>query len=189
MTGEKTGEAGRQSYRNLLVVARFQEDLGWTDKVPEGWETVIVQKDKDLPNTGREPASFLWWIHKEYPKIKESDTLAFVQGDPLAHCRDLYDKLRQPFKGFKHLAPDGEPMYSYGDGNPHHAGVPVAEFYKRFTGKELEGGVAFYPGGQFITTGERIKKRPRKFYKDLLGDMKDNNPWAMERLWGTLFGA
>ena len=40
-----------------LVVARFEEDVTWLEKVPADVVKVGIQKEVDLPNIGRESFS------------------------------------------------------------------------------------------------------------------------------------
>src|SRR5438067_907055 len=115
-----------------LIVARHEEDTSWTSRVPQEWEIVLVQKGRDLPNVGREPASFFWDMHKLYPKLKDDDTLAFVQGDPNGNG---------PFGAREDIIPSLTEVESFtplgswycvcdGEGRPYHPGLPVKEKYE-----------------------------------------------------------
>jgi glycosyltransferase involved in cell wall biosynthesis len=170
-----------------LVVARFDEDQSWYDRIPSDWTLMEVQKGRELPNTGREASSFLWAILKLYPTLEDGDLVAFVQGDPFAHCQDIdLFLLLQRAEGF---LPLGD--YTYvcgGDGRPHDAGIPVAERYEEWLAAPWPGSVRFVPGAQFVVTGKSLKRYPPYFYQRLLDVMhEEHNPWIIERLWPTMF--
>lgn len=173
-----------------LVVARWQEDAGWLDQVPADWTIRVVQKDDDLPNRGREPASFLHAIIGEYDTIGAGETWAFVQGNPFDHCPDLLNRLDRPVAWFSPLGTC--PYYSDGVGRPHHHGVPVARCYESWLGKPFpDGEIEFWAGGQFAVTGEALRSRPVEFWRAMYGDLmagEDLTPWAAERLWPAIFG-
>jgi hypothetical protein len=173
---------------NTLVVARWNEDLQWTAQIPPGWALDVVQKDTHLPNRGREPSSFAWWIGAHYDEVKPDDLYGFVQGNPFPHCGDLFVRLTNPVDGFAHL---GDGAYqSDGDGNPDHSGVPVADCHQRWLGAPFPGRVQFAAGGQFVVAGERLLARPAEFYRRMLDDLLAPDalsPWAAERLWPAIF--
>lgn len=162
-----------------LIVARYQEDVSWVDRFP-AWESVIVQKDVDLPNFGREPASFFWAMDKLY---ETNHTLAFVQGDPYPHAPEMDLRVVDRFTWL------GNPIYvSDENGNPHHGGLPVRGRLKEWFGQEWSEPVRFAAGGQFLIPGHLLRRWPREKYTELLEAMSvGENPWVMERLWGHLF--
>lgn len=162
-----------------LIVARYEENVSWVGDFP-AWEPLIVQKEVDLPNFGREPASFFWAMEKLYGT---NETLAFVQGDPYPHC-DMNLRVVDQFTWL------GNPIYiSDVDGNPHHGGLPVRERLKEWCDQEWTEPVRFAAGGQFLLPGHRLRKWPREKYGQMLEAMSvDSNPWCMERLWGHFFG-
>jgi hypothetical protein len=174
--------------RKTLVVARYNEDKTWYSDIPSDWTLMEVQKDRDVPNTGREASSYLWAILKMYPRLAEDDLVAFVQGNPFAHCPDidLFLLLDRPTDGYRAL---GDYTYiSGGDGKPHHAGLPVDDFYERWLGDKWPGAVRFSPGAQFVVTGQDIKQHPPEFYQRLLSELdEETGPWVIERLWPSIF--
>lgn len=169
-----------------LVIATCGEDTSWSiTNVPAEWSVQEVEKDKDVPNTGREPSSFLWAILKLYPNLQPDDQLAFVQGNPYDHC---------PWLSFNVDVEDYIPLgdYTYtslGNGSPHHPGLPLAECYESWLGKPFPGAVLFAPGGQFMCTGAHILAHPLSLYERLLKEMEEGEkPWVLERLWPALLG-
>lgn len=168
-----------------LVVARYMEDINWTDQV-QGWTVTVIQKDKDMVNEGREPSSFFYAIHKYYPQIKDTDVYAFVQGRPFDHCANTIQILNTAeVTGYLPLGHDTR--VSHYNGCPDHAGLPVSDKCKEWLGKDKQD-FEFVAGGQFAITGKDIKKYPRKWYKTLMNDFCiEQNAWVAERMWGTMY--
>lgn len=170
-----------------LIVARYNEDVDWLKEVPSEWEVMIVQKDKDLPNKGREASSYFWAIDKLYPQLKSDDELAFVQGNPFPHI--VKDELLNYLStGIYGVTPFGPVFKCLGNGLPNHMGLPVAEKYEKWLMKPFPGEVKFVAGAQFGVRGSRIKKYKQKYYQLMQKEMSiDENPWTMERMWLELF--
>lgn len=176
--------------QKYLVVARYKEDISWVKDYP-GWQVIVIQKatedvEGDMPNVGREPTSFALAIKRYYHSIRPDDIWAFVQGRPFDHCPSLMEDLQRDFDRFRWL---GSPTKkSDGDGKHDHPGLPVAEKYGQWLGKEFPGSVDFAAGGQHMVKGEVIKSRPLSFYKELGDDLVlDYNPWVAERLWASIY--
>lgn len=175
--------------RKILVVARFNEPVDY--EVP-GWEMDIIQKTTpdikgDMPNIGREPASFLFAIYKHYPKLVNKDVMAFIQARWDDHCPELMTKLNQPITEFTFLG-KGNVQYSDARGAPHDEKLPVAEKYKAWLGKEFPESIPFYPGGMFALPARTIKKFPREYYGVLLDECTEGRtPYIFERIWGSLW--
>lgn len=173
---------------NLLVVARWQENVDWATDLPPGWAVRVVQKDVDLPNRGREPATFAWAVLDMYEQIKPGDVYGFVQGNPFDHCPDLLARLAEPVGWF---TPLGQATYtSDAHGRPHHPGVPVAACHERWLGAPFPGEVTFAAGGQFAVTGKALRSRPVGFYRAMFDDLMADDglgPWAAERLWPVVY--
>lgn len=186
-----------------IIVARYNEDTSWVDEATN-WNPLIVQKDVDLPNIGREPTSYLHAIIKLYDGIRPSDQFCFVQGEPFTHCPDILQTINRSFYEFTPLTgglriavhqADGsrkifeEPFESDGEGLPHHPGVPVKDCYERWIG-EFPGSVSFHPGCQFLITGREILAHPKDYYEQIYQDIMagdDLMPYAFERLVGQIF--
>ena len=163
-----------------LVVAQYQEDVSWVSDFP-AWEPLIVRKEIDLPNEGREPSSFFWAMERLYGT---NETIAFVQGNPFAHAPDMR---LNPVDGFTWL---GNATYlSDWDGGPHHYGLPVRERLWAWFGQEWGEPISFAAGGQFLIPGHLLRKWPKEKYADMREAMSvGENPWVMERLWERFFG-
>jgi hypothetical protein len=176
-----------------IVIARYKEDVSWTKDLI-GWRVIIVQKQADtetgdIPNAGREPASFCFAIAKYYDEIKPSQTWAFVQGNPFDHCPGFRDKLEQPITGYTPLG--GEHMKTTdGTGNPDHPNLPIKEKFKEWFGLEFEGTLEYAPGGQFMVKGKDILRHPKDSYIYLMDDVTTAwNAWVAERVWSVVFRA
>jgi hypothetical protein len=181
---------------NKLIVAHYKEDISWVDTIPAGWLPKVITKDVMIPNIGREPHTFLYWIIENYDLIRKDNLYAFVQGRPFDHCpelmrmlADLQTATMKP--SFKYAALGVHWHNSDGAGRPAHSGLPVAECYEKWIGKPFPiTGVEFVAGGQFIVSGAAIKARPKEFYQRMSDDIvtyPDSVPWVCERLWQEVF--
>jgi hypothetical protein len=171
----------------VLVVARYAEDTDWTELTD--WRVRIVQKDRDLPNRGREPSSFIWRILHDWERIAPDDVYAFVQGNPFDHCPDLWSRLLRPVTRYTPLG--HWQTVSDANGNPHHHGVPVGACHAAWLGRPFPGEVTFTAGGQFALTGADLLARPIGLYRRMYDDLMEGSelvPYAAERLWGAIFG-
>lgn len=165
---------------NHLVVAVYNEDTGWLDSI-EGWEPLVVTKNVDLPNEGRECSSFFFGIQKLYRSLRPDDRVACVQGNPFEHCGDLAVGLEQtgPFVPLGHWHTTCDI-----DGKPHHPGLPLAEYWRDWIGTEPPAELSFTPGGQFSVSADVLHARPLEDYQRMVGEMsRPDAPWVMERLW------
>ena len=181
---------------NIIVVARFKEDTSWMLQLPPGWQHDVVQKDRDIPNIGREPLSFIWNILKNYHTIQDDDLYCFVQGWPFDHCPDLIEQLytltgKHLSSEFKYAALGAHWHNTDGQGRPAHGGLPVAHYYEEWFGKPFPAtGVEFVAGGQYLVSGGGVKARNKDFYQMLYDDIladPDRVPWVLERLWSEVF--
>ena len=160
----------------VVVVARYEEDVSWIDRSP--WDAFVVQKGEHLPNQGREPASFFWYMATQ--PISKTGMYAFVQGDPWPHGFEFSDlRAAAPY------APIGVFHYtSLGDGTPHHPGLEVDARYREWLDGPPRTAFPFAAGGQFVVSGRALLQRPPEWYAEMQERMYDgDNPWVMERLW------
>lgn len=162
-----------------LVVAQYQEDVSWVSQYP-AWEPLIVQKEVDIPNVGREPASFFWAMEKLYGT---NETIAFVQGNPFAHAPQMVLSSVDEFRWL------GNPTYIADvDGGPHHYGLPVRERLREWCEQDWTERIFFAAGGQFLLPGHQLRKWPKEKYAGMREAMSvGENPWVMERLWERFF--
>jgi hypothetical protein len=145
----------------MLVIARYNENVDWAkDK-----EHFIVQKGEQMPNYGREAASFLWYIINHYDEL-EGD-YEFMQGNPFDH----WPYVNNPHDCTKRAC-------------PHHPGLPW-ELFNEKSGVELPETFTFHPGGQFVASAKEIKSRSKAFYQNLYDLIYENEliAWILERTW------
>lgn len=180
-----------------IVVARYKEDITWLDRLPADWIPVVIQKqteelEGDIPNAGREPASFLFAVARAYDQIKPDDVWAFVQGTPFDHCPNFLDKLEvlsRDLKGYERLGGD-TPKYCDENGGPDHPNIPLKELYEKWLGRPCPKLLKFSPGGQFMVRGQDLLRYPREWYVDVMDDVTPAwNCYVFERIWGEVYRA
>lgn len=177
-----------ESSSKICVIARYQENVDWAQQLPEPWLPLLIQKGEHVPNVGREPHSFLWFILQAYDDIQPEQMFAFVQGNPFDHCPQLLKTLESCSNPPFAFLGKGDVFRSNGDGSPHHPGLPVGELYEKWFHKTFREPVAFAPGGQFLVSGEAILRRPKAFYQMLFEDVQINQQaWVLERTWQEVF--
>ena len=90
--------------KKLFVIARYNEDISWTTKLPG--DLVIYNKGKDFPwdiprldisNVGREAETYIHAIVDLYDELNNFDTICFLQGNPLDHSPDLFEILSKHY--------------------------------------------------------------------------------------------
>ena len=90
--------------KKLTIVARYNEDISWTEKLPG--DVVIYNKGGDFPyeiprldisNVGREAETYIHAIVDLYDELNNFDTICFLQGNPLDHCPDLFEILSKHY--------------------------------------------------------------------------------------------
>lgn len=152
-----------------LVIAHYNEDLSWA----EGRKSVIIHKDIDIPNVGREISTFFYFIVTNYTRL-EGDYV-FLQGRPNDHAPRWYD------------GNFGETTRDRKDGSPHHGGLDIHSVCRELDLPLLDE-YEFIIGGQFKVSAEKIKQRSWEWYtKALYLSTQGNNPWIFERLWSYIF--
>ena len=169
-----------------VIVARYDEDVSWAHKFDE---FVIIQKGAQLPNKGREPTSYLWYIINHYDDLKGD--YIFLQGNPNDHC-NLYYEMRKgfnkPFYWFETYGRTG--LVCDMDGKPHD-NVQVGEFLE-LIGIEYDKELITFNGCcLFSTTAKRIRRRTKSFYQNVYNVIMDSPSrrfeYAFERTLGLIF--
>lgn len=199
----------------MLVVARYGEDVAWTEKYPT---KIIYNKGtrdtipaslhdcvQDLPNVGREAHTFLWYIVSNYDNL--DDIVAFVQGNSSDHLKcgwSIDDLLALEGDYSMNLSDSkfwGCYASSYGFRIRHWAGANLAPSkYDECYGKWYERvvGVSFphdhtlvYEGAVFSVRRDVILKHPKELYERLLEETTHANApesaHFLERTWSKLF--
>jgi hypothetical protein len=167
--------------RGTIVVAKFNEDLNWTKEYEEEWNIVVVEKDKDMPNVGREPASYLWYIVNNYDTL--NGAYVFVQGDPFGHMEKINfnDFIDIPIMCFRAIG-NKTALDNY-QGVPNHPGIPIGEVYEKVFLSQSPEHFKFIPGCQFTIHADVIKSKAQKFYQHALAVCVSDEkaPWCFER--------
>lgn len=199
-----------------VVIARYNENLDWINQL--NLPFVIYNKGEitnlpsiQLQNIGREAHSYLYHIVNNYNNL--ADITYFIQGDPLYHSPDLFERFFDyneptsltyrydellPTKEFAKL--DVEEIVNgkivrYGD----------AIFFGSDTYKEIEEDLTsiwnrifltekpekwlYGYAAQWAVPKDFIQRRPIEDWEELLYAMEENaiSAWIMELLWYYLF--
>jgi hypothetical protein len=182
----------KQSRRHLkgllrLVVARYDEDLSWLNRIDPLWHRTIVTKGQQLPNTGREASSYLWAM--ENVTYEDDGWVCFVQGNPFDHYDGLFEALNDPLEYPLQFLPLAR-GYAQTDatGKPHDHDVPVREFFEKFVGPwptTDDGAIGFAPGAQFIVPAAYLRGHTKDELRELRAavDEHEAGAHAMERIW------
>jgi hypothetical protein len=171
----------------FVVVARYKEDIQWVRN--SGYEYQVIQKGVDMPNWGREPASYFKFIIDNYDNLeKMSKYYAFCQGNPFDHCPEFLEKLKSPGE----IVLIGDYLLSCDKyGKPHHVGKETLNlhFIANILKLRVQDFYSFVPGCQFIVSAKMIKSHPKVFYEaayEILR-IRPSAPWEFERLIGYCF--
>ena len=184
-----------------LVVARFNEDISWRGQLRRDARLFVYNKgggpERRLPNAGREAHTYLH--HMAENRGNFSDWVFFVQGDPLAHCKDFIGIFNTWAASWKksvlYVAPgqvffSNEPArfldsVSSGDDAANDC---LGLWGELFTGRFPENPV-FVPGALFAITKEMLLRSSPAFYRRAaqLAAKRPRGPWEFERLWAYLW--
>ena len=166
-----------------LVVARYNEDIKWTEQYSE--LVTIYNKGPDLDgsisveNIAREPHTYLYHIVSNYNSLPEYTI--FLQGDPIdPHSPNLRraldfvlnsNEVLPPFFWLSERIVVGDFVY---EREPYHKTFPNIKYaYKKIFGKEPDiKEFRFGAGAQFGVSRDRIHERPLEFYQNILDIME-----------------
>lgn len=185
--------------RREIVVARYREDLIWTE--PFQSQCTIYDKS-ELPvgpadfyrvilrsNTGREAETYLYHIINQYDRL--ADTTFFVQGNPLPHLepKRLEQLLRLRYDRFtwigQHWAVEDEHGY------PSFPDSRIGELYHLIFRHPPPLLFTFVAGACFAVPRDVVLARPRDFYERALqicqSEFPEVWPWYIERFWDRIF--
>lgn len=170
-----------------LIIARYNEDVKWADEYEDFF---VVQKGLDLPNVGREPSSYVWYIIKNYDSL-EGD-YCFLQGNPLEHQPLLKKYLEEPFKDFYWIPTEGRTgLVCNNEGHPHDSGMDIRAFLESIgLNPPVNDQYLFNGCALFKVSAERIKSRPKSFYEGVYELLMSNpkNAYVFERVVGLIWG-
>jgi hypothetical protein len=191
-----------------LVIARCREDLSWLGRVPRGVRVSVYDKGggiagaTPLPNVGRESHTYLWHIARRYETL--APLTVFAQGKPFDHVPEFHACLRRlaagetPPGGFRWLGlmidgddREGARLFRHWVDNPEGRLLPLEAFWRALWDEPAPAARTFYPGGHFVVSAERIRRRPRAFYERAL-ELSVSLPdvgHCFERCWDRIFDA
>ena len=180
-----------------VIVARHNEDISWTKGILPDRRLVVYTKNVDLPNVGREAATYLNHIVKNRDKL--ADWTFFCQANPVYHCRNFVEIVN----GF----PDTElQCVLFNAGGPSfYVDKPVRNLEINPPGDDLKNDcrglwsglfkgnmpedILFAPCSIFGISRKRLLSRSVNFYWQavLLACSRPRGPWEFERLWSYLW--
>lgn len=187
-----------------LVIATFNDEVSWTEKIDSVDRITIYNKGSReirgsirLPNIGREAHSFAYHIAENYDSL--ADHVIFLQGFPFDHAPQInagniaaaianhqYKDCREP--AFNGRTADSSSLIEDATGLSKRT-------YERYF-EEVPEKIHFSPGAQWIVPAKDIRSKSRRFYMDLFVQLSTPrinpedgivNPWNMEGLWNYIF--
>jgi len=181
-----------------LVVAHYSEDLDWLNHIE--YDTIVYSKGdtnpkfttRVLPNVGREADTFLYHIINNYPYV--TDTLVFLQGNPLDHCWDLYKQIEEN-KNTDQLVWLGSnwgPVTKNYDGGPGSVYLPLLDICYDLFGCSYDQTktFTFSAGAQYIVPKKYVINKSIDWWKhcySVFNKYIDTSPWAYERIWPMIW--
>ncbi len=191
---------------NLVVVARYREDVSWCDGFRGSAAVTVYDKSGagavdasavPLPNVGREAHTYLHHVCAHYESLRPGDVTAFLQGSIRDHIPSGADPCQYVAELAHQAARDGlSGNHVRGDGVVsdfvirRHRGMPVHPtarderlglWYARCFRAPLPPphDIRWFPGAVFAVRNDRILARPLAMYRALLAEVdRDCNPVA-----------
>ena len=191
-----------------LIIARYDEDIRWSNKYLNYKITVYNKSNNEIENTiklsniGRETHTYFTHIINNYNNL--SDWLFFTQGNPYDHVID-YDNI---LKNFPNSLDDcklkiGEECFFFSigydfkksligrsDGSPFHwEKLNINLLWNKLFSDPPPPYYNFTKGVIFTISKNQIKIRDLEFYKNCLycSIENDKRPWEFERIMPYIF--
>lgn len=149
--------------KSTLVVARHNENTSWT-KDCKADNIVIIQKDVDVPNKGREPASYLYYIIQNYDNLE--GVYFFSQGFPFDHCPNFIEELNNTEGDFRWFS-NRNNLTCKMNGHPQD-NIDITRFLKECDIEYNKDTITFNGCCLFMLSTELIKKHPKQYYEKIL---------------------
>ena len=140
-----------------LIIAQHNENVSWSD----GYDRFIVKKGEHLPNIGREPLSYMWYIINFYDEL--DGMYIFTQANPFAHCKDFKEFIDGNPKSFTWVS-DLSDLVCDNYGSPHDSNLEIDKFLTN-CGLEPKDMYTFNAGCLFSISAEEIKRKPKEYYE------------------------
>jgi hypothetical protein len=171
---------------NTVVIARYNEDVNWVKNL--NWDYLIYNKGEDIngiykqiPNIGREGETYLRYIIEFYNNLP--NYIAFVQGDPFPHCKNLVDIINTtPLTN--QIIPLSDKIVN---DNPDKDLLNYN--IKNLKLNYPQDLFTFPAGAQYIIPKKYIINKSLLWWENCynLYISDSNNPWAFERIWPLIF--
>lgn len=178
----------------LVVIAKYREDMAWVKELP--CEYKIYDKDKDIPNVGREAETYLRYIIENYDNLP--DHVVFLQGHPFDHLMERnINFLNRCIRSANNS--DVTIPLNYVVQERVNVYTRTRESFKALFDSPLSDTVSICSGAQFIVPKSCILNRKKEFYEVIMKVMVDVNntqylmtnclvcPWTIERMWLYIF--
>jgi hypothetical protein len=192
-----------------IVVAKFKEDVSWTDCYPAN--ATVYSKDQDdnltryvkLPNLGREGGSYLHHIVNNYDQL--AARTFFAQGDPFPHptiAISDYATNASPFAVATNNVQSMDWTVPWSKPDQRMDSRVLQDFLRLTECDPTIQSFRWTQGAQFALDREQIQKRSRSYYQRLLtitqqktvsldAKLFDNHSiaWLFELFWRNIFMA
>jgi hypothetical protein len=189
-----------------LVVAHYEEDLGWLNNVPAGLRVTVYDKGTSssrgvrLANGGREAHTYLHHLVERYDALAR--VTVFAQGKPFDHVPDFHRWLRrlsgdeERVEGFRWLGfiideddTAGSRLFCSWGKNSDGRSLDLDAFWRSLWARPAPDSLVFYPGGHFAVTADRVRAQDVSFYgkaRSLSVSFPDA-AHCFERCWDRVF--
>ncbi len=199
-----------QDYR--MVIARFDEDISWSDGYPRviynKGEKIAGLTDEEqivLPNVGRDAQTYLTYIIDNYDHLPEY--VLFCRGNIRNHVGDLtiesfvnpdYDYVAARFCNVRTWDPTtgrllhtGTALERFRDGRMRPAGMTCVEWFEKVLDVRVGDSAIYSPGSVFCVSAGKIRSHPIEWYAMLLDFVSDHpdpeESHYLERSWLYIF--
>uniref|UniRef100_A0A6C0D7Z4 Glycosyltransferase n=1 Tax=viral metagenome TaxID=1070528 RepID=A0A6C0D7Z4_9ZZZZ len=188
-----------------IIVARYNENIEWTQRLPPDIDVIVCNKgDKlsnhkgtvvDLPNVGREGHTYYKYIYDNYDNL--DDYTIFLQGNPFEHSPQLICTINNIHKcktfECEYAFISERVLCTSLSGCPYDIYMDIKPIYKHLFGTIADNNqiIQFAQGAQFIVSKRAILSRSKEFYKKIIELLeKERNPYEgfiIERLHRVIF--
>lgn len=176
--------------QKTLVVAKYKEDVSWTETfMNKGWVVIVIDKSNgSVPNVGREAETYLRFITENYRDL--TGYLLFCQGNPHEHYNNFNSLAEMELESELLFLSDNKlksDVYGLPDHHELNLNVPYANMFYG----PVPSYFVFYPGAQFMVKSELVLRRSLFFYERLHKYVCRYfwGPWVLERFWPLIFDA
>jgi hypothetical protein len=198
--------------RHQIVIARYNEDIGWAEGLPavvynKGTSLDTRLETRPLANVGRESHTYLHHIVHHWDELADVTLFAqgrtadhFPPGVELGHFFDPAHELVVPRVVNCHEWDDRGRLKHWGvwkdrfdAGKLAPARLPMTDWFREYVGIDpvADGSLVYSPGAIFSVTRDLIRRRERVYYERLLTTVAHHvdpeEAYYMERAWLYMF--